>query len=87
MSAFLEWRAKDADGENVRGVDFDEFVLWLRSPNKRKDVVHLEVMGDHDLFISIAGVIFNLHVTQKGGAELKLTEGELGEDGVFKKGR
>lgn len=70
MSAFKNWRAKDGMPSGRGGHDFDEFVLWLAT--KKKDAIHLEVMGDHDLFIDIAGVLFNLHVT-KAGAVLKLT--------------
>lgn len=84
VSAFWNWRAKDADGPNLTGVDFDELVLWLAT--KKKDVIHLEVMNDHDLFIDIAGVIFNLHVTRKG-AVLRLNEGRMNEDGTFAAGR
>jgi hypothetical protein len=88
VSNFLNWRAKDELPTQAVGNDFDEFVLWIASRNKSRRVVgvHLDVMNDRDLFIEIAGVIFNLHVT-RAGAQLRLIEGTMNKDGTFNLGR
>lgn len=84
MSHFTNWRAKDAAPTGCGGHEFDEFVLWLAT--RKKHVVHMEVMNDHDLFVDLAGVIFNLHVTNDG-AQLRLIEGTMNADGTFATGR
>jgi hypothetical protein len=84
---FARWRAhgyrEDPHGGEDRidhmadngAVPFDECVVALT----REACVHIEVMGDRDLFVGIGDVIMSVHVAKDGTVETKLIEGKCDE--------